>query len=683
MGWQHWCAAVVSTGALVLTTTPATAVGRPDPDSVRWPSLGPSTGKPGERASREVGPAPATASMLSTTPRVALAACDDDPAWLCGSIQVPIDRADPGGRSIPVGFQVLPHRGEGAGARDAIVATAGGPGLATTSDRYFFEFVVDPLLERRDLVLIDARGTGTSAPIDCPDLQDGVTSRSDFLASVGACGQSLGDDADRYGSGDVALDVEDVRHALGYPQLSYYAPSYGAVAAQAYAARFPDRVRVVVADAGVPVADRRHSYLWALGVGPTMERSVRLACRRVRACAQARPRAAGALARLARTVRRQPVVGVARGTDGRRRRVRVNEVVLASIVFAHPLNAGEIPAAAAALADDDPRPLLRLGAETAVWPGPEGDVATFSAGDNAAAFCNDLDTVWRRSDPEPVREAKYEEALEARPSSEFAPFSKSALTHLFPPDLCVQWPAPDRFTPAVPRGTSATGFPVLQLTGDLDGNVPRQAAHKIRSVFPQVQVVDLQGSPHTPGAWSDCARAIARHFLRTLQTGDTGCARTPSFVGAAVAEAPRTASEATQASRLAGDASRPGDRRVTTAAVRTVLDAWLRSFRIPGAVGDGTGLRGGTFDFDYESSDEGAVVNLAGATYVRNVDVTGRSRLAYADSTLTMALDVDGPAAADTRLRATGTWDFGAPFRAFEVTGSVRGRTLHLRVPAG
>ena len=361
----------------------------------------------------------------------------------------------------------------------------------------------------------------------------------------------------------------------------------------------------------------------------------------------------------------------------------MNEAVLASVVFAHPLNAGEIPAAAAALADDDPLLLLRLGAETDVWPGPEGDVATFSAGDNAAAFCNDLDTVWRRSDPEPVRESKYEEALEARPSSEFAPFSKSALTHLFPPDLCVQWPAPDRFTPAVPRGTSATGFPVLQLTGDLDGNVPRQAAHKIRSVFPQVQVVDLQGSPHTPGAWSDCARAIARHFLRTLQTGDTGCARTPSFVGAAVAEAPRTASEATPASRLAGDASRPGDRRVTTAAVRTVLDAWLRSFRIPGAVGRRDrsarrdlrlrlrvlrrGRRGEPGRFDY--------------VYVSNV--TGRSRLAYADSTLTMALDVDGPAAADTRLRATGTWDFGAPFRAFEVTGSVRGRTLHLRVPAG
>ena len=104
---------------------------------------------------------------------------------------------------------------------------------------------------------------------------------ADFLAIRGPrCGRRLGEDADRYGSGDVALDVEDVRRALGYPRINYFGPSYGAVDAQAYGVRFPTRVRSVVADAGVPVGDPRHSYLWNLGVGPAIERSVQLACRR-------------------------------------------------------------------------------------------------------------------------------------------------------------------------------------------------------------------------------------------------------------------------------------------------------------------------------------------------------------------------------------------------------------------
>ncbi len=676
-----WAAAI--TAALVATGTPVltSAAAPPDPDG--WTTPGPGLGDPSGSSRAAAGGSPADVSMLSTTPRTALDPCEDDPAWLCGSIRVPIDRADPSGRSIPVGFQVFPHRGAGEGAHDAIVVNAGGPGVATTADRSFFQFVMDPLLERRDLLLVDNRGTGTSAPLDCPGLQDGVTGREDFLASVGECGQLLGEDADRYGSGDVALDVEDVRRALGYPKVSYYGPSYGAVDAQAYAVRFPERVRAVFLDAGVPVGDRQHAYLWGLGVGPTMQRMVRLGCGRVRACAQARPDAAQALPRLARSVRRDPVVGFARGLDGERRRVRVDEVMLAAIVFGGTHNPGEIPAAAAALFRDDPRPLLRLAAETFLWPGPEGDPAIFSFGANAAAFCNDQDTVWRRSDPVPVRQAKFEEALAARPSSQFDPFSKSAITHLFPPDLCLHWPAPDRFTPAVPRGATAEGFPVLQLAGDLDGNVPRQATRKIRTVFPQAEVLTVTGSPHTPGAWSDCARTVAQRFLRTLRTGDTDCARTPSFVAAAVAELPRTASRAAQAATLRRDESGRRDRRVTTVAVRTVLDAWLRSFRIPGAVADGTGLRGGRFDFDYDSFGDHAVVHLEEARLARDVAVSGRSRWTYDGNRLQMTIDVDGPGDHDGRLRAEGTWGFGAPFRAFEVTGSLGRRPVHLGVPAG
>ncbi len=677
----HAVTLAVAVALLLAGASPAVATSTRAPD--RWD--GDRAGPAGPRvpSGRVAGTAPAAVSMLASDPQVPLEPCDDDPGWLCGSIRVPVDRAEPDGRSIPVGFQVFPHRSKGPGARDAIIASTGGPGFATSSDRSFFQFIMDPVLDRRDLVLVDHRGTGASGPLDCPGLQDGVTGRADFLDEVGECGRLLGDDADRYGTGDVALDVEDVRRALGYRQISYYGHSYGAVAAQAYAVRFPERLRAVVTDAGVAVGDPQHSYLWAHGVGRALQRMVRLSCARVRACDQANPRATTALGRLIRTLRREPVIGAARGLDGERRRVRVDEATLAVIILSHTHNPGEIPAVAAALADGDRRPLLRLAAETSLWPGPEGETATYSAGTFAAAFCNDLDTVWRRSDAVPVRQQAYEQALAARPAGRFAPFSKEAITHAFPPDLCLQWPAPDRFTPAVPRGATAEGFPVLQLAGDLDGNVPIANARRIRTVFPQAQVVTLQGSPHTPHGWSGCARLITQRFLETLRTGGTGCARNPSFVAAAVSETPRRASVATPATRLARDDSRALDRRVSAVAVRTVLDAWLRSFRIPGSVADGTGLRGGDFDFDYDSFGDHAVVHLDRARFARDVTVTGRSRRSYADNGVHLSVRVDGPGRHDGRLRAHGSWGFGPPFRAVEVTGTLGGRSVHLSVPAG
>ena len=505
--------------------------------------------------------------------------------------------------------------------------------------------------------------------------------RADFLASVAACGRHLGEDADRYGSGDVALDVEEVRRALGYPQINYFGPSYGAVDAQAYAVRFPTRVRSVVADAGVPVGDPDHSYLWNLGVGPAIERSVQLACRRAPSCRAAQPDAASALARLVRVVREAPVVGTARDLDGVRRHVRVTELRLAAIIFADMLNPGEVTAAADALFAGDPRPLLRMGAENRLlWPGPEGDPAGFSSGAFAAAFCNDMDTVWEPGDTVPTRRQKFERAFAALQTRDFAPFSKDAISWLFPPELCLGWPSPDRFTPAVPRGATAPDIPVLQLAADLDLNVPIEINRNIRAVFPQVEVVVAHGAGHTPAGWSDCARLIAQRFIRTLRTGSTDCARTPAYTVAAPASFPRRAAEAAPATALPGDASRPRDRRVATVAVRSVLDSWLRSYRIPGDRGAGVGMRGGTFGFDY-AGETRAVLRLRGVQLARDVTVRGKSTLAYASQRQSMDISVGGSRGGT--LRATGSIGFGfGPYRDFEVRGTLGGRALHLTVPA-
>src|SRR6476619_8279164 len=91
---------------------------------------------------------PATVSMLSTTPHVPLVTCDDNPAWLCGSIRVPIDRAHPSGRKLSIGFTVLPHSDPHATARDALFVSDGGPGFANSAGRDFREFMFGPLTDQ-------------------------------------------------------------------------------------------------------------------------------------------------------------------------------------------------------------------------------------------------------------------------------------------------------------------------------------------------------------------------------------------------------------------------------------------------------------------------------------------------------------------------------------------------------
>lgn len=666
------------TVALLAGATAAPALGAEISD--RGTSTRPALTDPRPLPSPGLG-GTASVSKLETRPTVPLRPCPDDVSWLCGSIRVPVDRAEPDGRSIRIGFNVLPHTDPGSAARDAIFVSDGGPGSATTASRGFRLFHLGPLTDKRDIVLIDHRGTGTSAPINCRRLQSGVTGHDEVLAAVGACGRRLGGDADRYGSGDVALDIEAVRRALGYPRISYYAQSYGPVATQAYAVRFPQRLRAIVADAALPVSDRAHGWAWGFDVAAALASTLSLTCQRAPSCAAAQPDAGKSLAQLARRVRQRPVTGMVRAVGGTVRRVRVGELRLIQIAAYESLNLGELAAVADALRSGDKQPLLRLASEVSGGGDPE-DPPVFSYGDNAAAFCNDNDFVWDRRDPIPVRRAKYADALQELGQHAFAPFSARAWETFWLTDFCLRWPAPDRFTRAVHRNATVTGVPTLILSGDLDTQVPTALTRSLKQLFPEARFLHLAGAAHPGVGWSECARRLSQRFIRTLDIGDARCGR-PEYVAPAVAEFPGRAAQASPARGLAGDSSTQRDRRVVTVALRSVLDAWLRSFRIPGAVGEGTGLRGGIFDFDY-SSDDHAVIDLHDVRLARDVTVRGRTTLAYAKDRLRMNISVRGPNGGILgTLQAAGSFGYGfSPFRRFEVSGTLGGRPVHVSVPA-
>jgi pimeloyl-ACP methyl ester carboxylesterase len=177
--------------------------------------------------------------------------CDDPPDTLCGSIDVPLDRARAAAGTIPIFFSVIPH-GDPGPAAGTILAGSGGPGISTTGDVGLHAFIFGPLLDKRDLLMIDLRGTGRSGAIDCEDAQHGIGEERD---AVRACGAQLGAAASRYGSADRAEDVEAVRAALGIGRLDYYGLSAGGITTQAYAARHGTRLRSVILDSSSMVGD--------------------------------------------------------------------------------------------------------------------------------------------------------------------------------------------------------------------------------------------------------------------------------------------------------------------------------------------------------------------------------------------------------------------------------------------
>jgi pimeloyl-ACP methyl ester carboxylesterase len=101
---------------------------------------------------------------------------------------------------------------------------------------------------RRDLVLVDQRGTGGSNPLSCPRDHVLVADAAAVAAYVRRCFAQL-DGEPRFYTTAVAMDdLEAVRRALGYGRIDLYGGSYGATAAQIFLRRHPRSVRTLILD---------------------------------------------------------------------------------------------------------------------------------------------------------------------------------------------------------------------------------------------------------------------------------------------------------------------------------------------------------------------------------------------------------------------------------------------------
>ncbi len=168
----------------------------------------------------------------------------------CGELAVPEDPGQPQGRRITLHVAVVPAintRATGA----PLFILAGGPGQAA-SDLYT---ALAPAFARsrrdHDIVLLDQRGTGASAPLDCDYPQgweDGGDSLPQLRELTRACLAKWGPRVRFYTSRVAVGDLEAVRQALGYPRIALYGSSYGTRVAQLYMRRHPAQTAAVVLD---------------------------------------------------------------------------------------------------------------------------------------------------------------------------------------------------------------------------------------------------------------------------------------------------------------------------------------------------------------------------------------------------------------------------------------------------
>lgn len=166
----------------------------------------------------------------------------------CGWLRVTENKLVRKGKDIKIHFMVLPAKG--TALSDPIITFSGGPGTSALNGVTRWAQQFEKFRQDRDLLLIDQRGTGKSNPLPCHPIGDPNSAQTwlgDMYTEryVTRCRQELEESFDLkyYHTSQFVEDVEDIREALGYPQLNILTGSYGTRVAIAYMQRYPERVR--------------------------------------------------------------------------------------------------------------------------------------------------------------------------------------------------------------------------------------------------------------------------------------------------------------------------------------------------------------------------------------------------------------------------------------------------------
>lgn len=603
-------------------------------------------------------------------PRASLEPCPDLEDASCGSIERPLDPADPSAGTIDISFEI--HHAREGNPIGTIVAVEGGPGYPSTLSRDYYLELFDPLLDHRNLLLVDARGTGASGAIDCPELQ---SYEGDYVLSVALCGAQLGSNSDVYGTAFAADDMAAVLDALEIATVDMYGDSYGTFFGQTFALRHPERLRTLTLDASYPVEDQDPFYR---DLHRAMRDAIRSVCAEDLECSRLPGDPLARVETLADALRAEPVTGMAYDADGGRHQVTVDAGVLAFLYASAAYGTTvyeELDAAGRAwLENGDSAPLLRIAAEQTLW-GDAGAVEEFSEGQYIAVVCNDYPQLWDISSPIESRPTQYDASVAALRASDpdaFAPFAFDdwMSSPWIEYDSCINWPAPSTWVPPEPEPAVYPDVPTLVITGELDTLTSPEGNRIVASRFPQATYVEVPNSGHVTalGDYIGCAAGIVVEFVDTGAVGDTSCVDAYPSV--------RTTDQFPRRLRDVQVSDGEGtlrQRRVATAVAGTVGDLFPRWFAMYGT--EGRGLRGGTF---ITSGLEDVRFRMEAMRWVRDVSVSGVVRWDRTTGDVRATVTFSGAAQGTLGIRWN-EWDQHANAVA---SGLIDGARVRLELPA-
>ncbi|AUS77005.1 hydrolase [Actinoalloteichus sp. AHMU CJ021] len=225
-----------------------------------------------------------------TAAQVRWGECPDDvpaaPTPLdCATVPVPLDHDDPDGEHIDITISRLASENPDR-RRGVLLLNPGGPGGTglTQPQLLVSQGIPASVLDSYDLIGMDTRGVGHSAPVSCGftdddqyhgaippyAVDDAAVAEQARIAESVAEKCAANDDEGRLRhltTANKARDLDRIRAALGEDKASFLGYSYGTALGAAYASMFPERSDRIVLDSNIGDTHLDHDGMRRYGSG--------------------------------------------------------------------------------------------------------------------------------------------------------------------------------------------------------------------------------------------------------------------------------------------------------------------------------------------------------------------------------------------------------------------------------
>lgn len=406
----------------------------------------------------------------------------------CGMLIVDESRGTASQRRVVIPVIVVKASAPVAG-QPPVFFLHGGPGgdvVESTAGMLRSPLARELIAVDQDWVFFDQRGAGLATPlIECgtvamTDAGPLSPAAAEALKACGARQIAAGVDISRFNEREVALDIQDLRKALGYRQIDLMGGSYGTSIAMAVMRHAPEGVRAVILDSPWPPEAK-----WAEG-GPVMVAdAVRLIiakCAADAGCAKRYPNLAADVDALAQRFLAGP-------QQGKRRSYTADDLGGFLMDAAYSAEgARRLPFDLAAMAKGD---FSALEAHRA-------DRSPYFEGQHLTHLCKE--------------EMPFEDRTKvgAVGNDAIAKLLVPSMSRYF--EVCEAWPVGK---PHPSDGVAmSSDIPTLFLAAEIDPGCPPALAKAAAARFSKSQLFIAPNVTHGVSWSSPCARKLARAFLR-------------------------------------------------------------------------------------------------------------------------------------------------------------------------